>query len=279
MGKKVVEGGPVLFKEDLPIETSEIDKPLNIPNIEIANDVFTIFYKDRLFILNRSANEEYVKILNRKYGIQEIESPKQIEDKYFKNNFKEIENVQKEWINKIMPNVDLNNATNNYGQQIKKVVKDKIEELCRVAIRPPKKDIGKFISRKGETTVFSGLEGYERIIILDNKIYDMLTVAEYISNFEKSIEPEFFKSIIKQCENKTPSEICKLISNSVDKIDKKTFHVMKGKIHFDDRTFELFLDGIYFIPEFICKTSETLRNYKVLIEKMIKFEAVEKLIK
>ena len=61
--------------------------------------------------------------------------------------------------------------------------------------------------------------------------------------FDRAMESGFFEALMKLARKESPEEIMRNAAENRDKIDKRTFDVLKGRIHFDARTFELYLDG------------------------------------
>ncbi len=273
MGKRVVEGGPIRFKEDLPIATSEIPKPLALAPFTILPDRLTVWYKGRFYELGGATGKSFARVWRREYGLHEAEAAGAREARLFKSP--DVVRAQAEWLQRVLPGADL---SKRLGAQVVAVVKEKVEELCVVPGRPPQRDVGRGTTRRSaDTSVLGEMHGYERILHLDGKIYELLSLAEYLAKFEKAMEPAFFKSLLKECESATPEAVCRRMGDSLDRLEKKTYGVIKGKVHYDDRTFELRLDGVYFIPEYSCAAAEFQSVYRAMMEKRLKVDALKDL--
>ena len=273
MGKRVVEGGPIRFKEDLPIDAAEIAKPLALPPFSILPDRFTVWYKARFYELGGAAGKAFARIWRREYGLREAEAAGAREERFFKSP--DVAKAQREWLGRVLPGADL---SKRLGPQVAQVVKEKIEELCAVAGRAPQRDVGRGTTRRSaDASVLGEMHGHQRFLHVDGKIYDLLSLAEYLATFEKAFDPALFKSLQKECDAATPEDVVRTMAGSLDRMDKKTYGVIRGKVHYDDRTFELRLDGVYFIPEYLCAAAEFQKAYRVLAEKRLKVDAVKNL--
>ncbi|MEW6365336.1 MAG: hypothetical protein AB1714_11970 [Acidobacteriota bacterium] len=279
MRRKVVEGGPVIFKEDMPIDEAAVSAPLGLPAASIGRNELTLLYKGRFFVLNRKPADSFAKIWGTTYGIEEDDSPKKMEDSYRAANANEITGAQREWLAKVLPSVDLPTAMQVYGDQLKSILREKVAAVYATPSRVPGHTTGAgTIAPLCEGAVLDELEGCERMLFIDGKAYELLTLAEYLSKFVKTFDPQFWKTLSSAAKTATPEAVIRLIEGNRDKVERKTAGVLKGKIHFNERSFELFLDGVYFIPEHMGATSEIIDRYNRLLEGRMKLDAVDNLL-
>lgn len=271
MAKKVVQGGPIRFKDDLPIAAAEVVKPLALPPLELFPDQLTLWFKARFFELERRPGEDQARIWNRPYGLREAEPAAAREARWASAHRAAIEAAQRGWLERVVGGAAEAPGGAGHGAQLLHAVAEKVEELCAVALRPPRRDIGGGrITRRADVSVLAGLQGYERVLIVDGKVYELLTLAEYLDRFEKAFDPTLLAELHEDCETRTPAEVCARMALSLDRVDKKTYGVIKGKVHYDERTFQLRLDGVFLIPEYLCPLPDLLATYRALWERRLK---------
>jgi len=271
MGKRVVEGGPIRFRDDLPIAEAEIPKPLGVPAIALLPDALTVWYKGRFFELDRGKGEGRARVWDRAYSWREAEPASKREERYFSDHRRAIEKAGDEWMQRVIPGATL-------GPSVAHVLKDKVQELCAVPMRPPQRDVGRGkMARREDGSLLAELHGYERLLHVDGKVYDLLSLGEYVARFEKAMDPKFAKELQAECERASPADVVELMGGSLDRVDKKTYGVIKGKVHYDRRTLEIHLDGTYFIPEYLGAAAEYLAKVAALVDKRLKLEAIDRL--
>jgi len=277
--KRVVEGGPIRFKDDLPIAAAEIPRPLGLPPVALLPDGFIVWYKGRFFELERATGEWYARLWDRRFALREVETAGAREDRYFEEHRGAIEKAQERWLSKVLPGDDPGGAARSWGPQAAQAVRERIEELCAVPLRPPQRDVGKGrIERRSDGSVLGEMQGYERLLLVDGRAYDLLSLAEYLGRFDGAMDPKLLKELQKDSETLAPADVCERMSRNLDRMDKRTYGVIKGKVHEGRRTFELHLDGVYFIPEYLCPGAELLSKHASLVEKRIKIGAVDRLL-
>lgn len=264
VGKKVVEGFDILFKDDFSIVDSEISRKLALPKPYILNpNEMLIIYDDSLFKLsNTPSNKDYMKFYRRTYGIMPSGSIKDQETKYFADNASKIDDLKKEFIsNCVSIPPSLKNKVPDLGKQIGKEIAKKIVKEY------PKAD-------STHNSIFSQL-GCDDIILLDEKLYQLITIPSFLSKYEKSFEPKFFKDLIKSSENSTPEEVSELISKNKENVNGLALAVIRDKIWCNDKSLKIFLDGKYLIPDYKGHSDKLSDSYMLMIERQVKLDATQ----
>lgn len=277
MRKKVVQGGPVFFKDDLPMDSAAIAAPLALPPMALVEDRLTLHFKRRFFVLDRRppANH-FAKVWGQTYALVERGSPGATEAAYFRDHRAEIAATQREWLRAVLGGAEPASARATFGPQIVDVLTERIDAAYARPAGVPAKEAGAGgVLPSAEPSLYAELEGLERVLFLDGKVYDLLTIPEYLSKFEQAIDPETFRELVAGSAGRTPAEVVRLLDERPEAMKRRTLGVLRGKIHFDDRTFELFLDGVYFIPEYRDKASVVFEKHRLLLERQVKRDAAK----
>jgi len=284
---KVVAGDTMFFKDDIQIIDAELAVSLAIPSeIPIfSRDELQILYNGHIFVATKDkTNDREIKIYTQTYGLKEIESPKEQEDKYFLDYKTLIDKLKSDFIDRTVNGISIINSnskdilpiqlsselveriTNEYGSftQAKKYHS------------PPGKDV---ITKNNDGSIFNSyIHGYERVLLLDGKVYNLSTMPEYISIFQRSFEKEFYKEIQKKAYSATPEEVAKLLNNNSEKVHRKALPAVCNKIWHSNRSFKLLLDGIYWIPMYKEKVDNIIPVYEKLLERQIKIDAAKEYV-
>lgn len=278
---KVIRGGNMFFEDDIKIIDSELDTPLNLPEPPIfSRDELQILYNGHVYIATKNTSDAgKIKVYTMVFGLKETDSPKVQEDQYFSDNSPLIDKQKQDFIEKVVNGIsDLGSglAKTRGGSQISQELADRITQVYAKMIKPNKQNpSGKgLVTKLEDGSVFnSEMQGCERVLVLDKKLYDLLTIPEYISIFQNSFEPNFYKKLEKACQTLPPQEISEMISNNKDKVHRKVLPKARNKIWHSNRSGELYLDGNYWIPQFRSSNNDLVQVYKKLLEKKVKIDA------
>jgi hypothetical protein len=282
---KVVQGNGILFKEDIKIIDEELVKPLVLPQFNaLYEDKPLILYKGHAFSISNlslnsnsgscSNNESYIKIYTTSQELQEIDSVKKQEQKYLSDNSAEFEKVKKEFIERAVEGISVDNPT--YNQQISAEVLDKISkgyDFKKLALEKISKGS---LDDLTEESVLGFVLGESRLMINDKKVYNLMTIPEYIAPFEKSMEKEFYQKLQNFCEKEDPEKIFEMITSNLTKMDQKAMPIFRNPIWHSPRSFKLYLDKNYWIPYYREKFETFAEKYQKAFELAIKTYSVEK---
>jgi hypothetical protein len=278
---KVVRGGNMFFEDDIKIIDSELDIPLNLPSLPIFSlDELQVVYNGHLYVTTKEKSDVgKIKTYNLVLGLKETSSPKEQEEKYFSDNADFIERQKKDFIERVLNGIsDIGSDSGRIraDPQIGQELVERINKVYSNMIKPAKQSgAGKsLITKLEDDSVFNReMQGCERVLLLDNKVYDLMTISEYISKFENSFDVEFYKKIQKAVEKLSPKEISEMISANKENVHRKVLPMVRNKIWHSDRSGELYLDGSYWIPQFRSGNTDVLQTYQKLLEKKIKIDA------
>jgi hypothetical protein len=292
MGKTgtIVEFSDMFFEDDFKIDTSKISNTISIPvSLPVLSiDELTILYMGKIYFAYddiKPEDKNHIKIYTKTLALRDGGSTKKYEEEYFKNNAALIDKLKKDFMNKVVipdSNIPASVAA-NIAKSIGEELKRKILAHYDPIIKSLEKSLTEFPEhKKGSLTMLkddSLLNKYftlsRRSLILEDRVYTLLTFKEYLVKFEESIEPKFYESTTKLLESKnlTPEEFTKYLDDNSDNIHPKAFPRIKNKIRHSDRSSRLFLDGIYWIPEYYGNISAIVDSYKSMIEMKIKVES------
>lgn len=281
---KVVQGGDMFFKDDIKIDDTKIASKLSLPDLPIfSRDELQVIYNGRIFVATKNSTPDaQIKVYTLDFGLEETKPPKEQEEKYFSS--KPVNELKEDFIKKCIKGIsvlgdDKYPLKDALGTQIGSELIERIEKEYDSKISPanPTPPPGKsLITKLSDGSVFNSyMKDCERILIIDRKVYNLQTIPEYLSIFQQSFKPTFYQEVKKKCASATPEEIHKLLTDNSDKLHRKAFQYVRNKIWYNNRSFKLLLDGIYWIPQFRGKVDSLVSEYQTLIERQIKIDAVK----
>jgi hypothetical protein len=263
-------------KIEFPIPEIRFYKRLSIPNPKIFEmDVPLLFYHGRIFQLTENQTDEnYMKVFDSMLGFQEIGLHSTYEKEYFEDYARILDEVKKNFVKSLLAGTTKEERKSFHS--VGTCALKKIEEYYLTLITKDRRMpyVGKGRITELCDSLFSRLNGYERILMLDEKLYDLLTIPEFLKKFKNVFEPKFFIELQKMAANSDPEEVSKYITNNVDRMNEKALPLVRNKIWHSRRSCKLFFDGVYFIPEFRGSSMVLLDRYKGLFESKIKSEAI-----
>ncbi len=279
---KVIRPGGMFFEDDVKIIDAELDVPLNFPKpLPIfSRDELQILYNGHVYVASKTPSDDRrIKVYTCVFGLEETESPKTQEDQYFSANSSLLDKIKSDFVERVVNGVtDISSARvrASAGSQLGKELADRIVSIYEKMIRPDSQvSTGKgLIAKLNDGSVFNtDMKGCEQVLVLDRKLYDLVTISQYLSIFETSIAPAFYKELQKASETLTPEEISKMMTKNKDKIHRKVLPMLRNKIWHSDKSGELFLDGTYFLPQFRQGYNELVESYQKLFERKLKIDA------
>jgi len=282
---KVIRGSNMFFEDDIKIIDAELDSSLNLPALSVfSRDELQILYNGRVFIASKSPSKDRMKVYTLTFGLEETDSPKIQEDKYFSDNSAQISKIKGAFLEKVVNGIsildDKNSGKGKISPQLSEELANRIaKRYSGIAKLPSQSCAGKgLITKLNDSSVFnSEIPGYERAMILDKKIYDLITIQEYVEIFKSSVEPNFYTKLHGSCKTQAPEEISKLITDNKDKIHRKVLPQIRNKIWHSKRSSEICLDGAYWLPGYRGSLNDMNAVYQKLLEKKVKIDAARSL--
>ncbi len=266
----------MLFRDDLPIDRDEVGSPLGLPALDLAAEPFTVLYQHRLLLLRRAGADHRAWIWGHEYGLLEEGTAGQAEAAYRARHAAEIAAATAAWLGRVLPGVEPTAALQTWGEALVETLRQAIAAAYPDQSRPPRPTVGQgTVLPRADGALLEQLQGFERVLLLDGKLYDLLTVPEYLARFERDVDPGLFTRLVEKAGQATPQEVAALMTSCRDLIRPAAFHALKGKLHHDRRTFALCLDGAYLVPEHAGAASQLLGAHNRLLERSLKTEAVE----
>ncbi|MBN2051878.1 hypothetical protein JW756_00060 [Candidatus Woesearchaeota archaeon] len=115
----------------------------------------------------------------------------------------------------------------------------------------------------------------ENIMLIGEKVYDIISVHEFISYFREYMSPELYNNLQRFRPDTPPDQINRYIRENILQIEKKCRSRIRNKL----REAKLMINGSYYLPYYRRDSpefrEEIVSKYKKLIEKKIKSDAVE----
>lgn len=127
-------------------------------------------------------------------------------------------------------------------------------------------------SRLREGSIFneSLLPNY-RLLIINDKIFTLLTAAEHLQNQRDHLSTSLRRRVLNVSPTRDFSEIEELLKANKDEIEKNYRSVVINKL----RTTKIKINGLFFAPFYVGKTSELIIPYQKLIERALKEQALD----
>ena len=274
--RKVVVGDELFFKDDLKINEHEVAAPLNVPTPLpiISLDELVILYNGQVLVPRAGGTLGEIKIYTEKFGLEAYETPKQHEDAYLLSNEEQVSEEKAKFLKRAIGRTSGSGCdTSLLGEAINSLLKEMLDKSYPVpTTRAPVPGKG-LIPRLDDNSVLNTLEGVERLLVLDSKVYDLKTMPEFISKFERSFEPAFYKKAMDAGITSTPEQIYTLFTANEKKVVKEVLPMVRNKIWHSNRSFKLFMDGVYWVPEYKCQLEELSVSYQKAMERRLKEDA------
>ncbi len=274
--KKVVVGDELFFKDDLKINDYEVAAPLNVPTpLPILSlDELVILYNGQVIVPRTGGALGEIKIYTEKFGLEAYGTPKQHEDAYVSGNEKQVGEEKAKFLKRAIGRTSGSGFdTSLLGEAIRSLLKEMLDKSYAVpTTRAPVPGKG-LIPRLDDNSVLNTLEGVERLLVLDSKVYELKTLPEFISKFERSFEPAFYKRAMDAAITSTPEQMYTLFTANDKKVVKEVLPMVRNKIWHSNRSFKLFMDGVYWVPEYKCQLEELSVSYQKAMERRLKEDA------
>ena len=287
MKRKVVPGGDMRFKDDVQIIDIEIAAPLSLPEPLpiISSDELQIFYKGNIFATTANVDPAaYIKVYKRTFGLEAIETPGEQENNYFGINSESIDNLMDSFIERAVNAIYLpgNGDEGLLGPEIGAELIEKITQKYSSLIPSgsyaiPPSPSSTLVTSVNDGSVFNTYtQEHERSLLVDNKLYKLLTIPEYVALFERHFDPTFLADLHKHLPTGTPEKISEILSDNKHNVHRKVLASVRNKIWHSERSFKLFLDNTYWIPFIDGEANEFAKLYKKLLERKVKIDAAKK---
>ena len=147
-------------------------------------------------------------------------------------------------------------------------ISDRIQDLLRPAARASSNDT---FTRLNEDSALSEMLGNNNMMVINGKLYSLMTIKDFLFMFEEGVSPRFFEMAQRFYATTEPDSIVRTIENNKELIDHKYLSRIVNKI----QSSKLKVNGKYYIPFLWGKTSDLSDKYKLFLEKRMKTDAVE----
>lgn len=199
---------------------------------------FLIFYNDKVYELSNSKKSDFVKIYGKDYGLKEVNWDK-VMNEYYKDNKK----------------------------LFKKLIKEELEEI----IAESKEDA------IDQLLYSSNDKSYSDFLFVDQKIYDLTQLNEFISKFKEYFDYEFYNELENKISYISPKELSQFLMENKDLFYGKDLQKISDKIYTNERTVQMNIDGKYVIHLFNEDAGGFMEDYKNWIKLKLKVKALNKM--
>lgn len=301
MTNKVVQGADIFFKDDVKIIDSEIAAPLSLP---VPYPLFSLFseegllliYKGDIYATKKGAasgkpdklgetdkSDNLIKLYSDVYLLGKASAIRDEEEKYFSTNKSKIDKLKEDFIERSVNGIyihELKDTKSSLGPHIASGLEKKINDYYNTAGTPASAHAAgttaPALAANASDSVFGTyMPDLQKILLADSRVYNLVTLPEYISKFEQSFKPSFFADVLAMSQTATPEEVSKYLTQNADKVHRKALPLVRNKIWFNDRSVKVLLDRTYWIPQLACKADELAKKYAKCIEQKVKQDAAK----
>jgi len=276
MSGKIVNDSEMVFLDDIIFREDEIAQPFKIPEAPIfSRDELTIFYKSQIYVAQDKTAKagDTIKVYTQSYNLKKMASPKKQESAWFTEHDILIAQYQKDFVERCVDGITIGNNINGVlGHQISVELSERIEQ----SYASTDKDKIKIINAINKSSsVFNTLPESKQSLILDRKHYNLITIGEYLSGFERAFEPDFFDKMMDLSKTKSPEEIAQELNVNEDKMSPRALFFIRDTIWNGDKSFEINIEGDYLVPQHIGEVQPVIDKYSSRLREKIKHDAVK----
>ena len=276
MSGKIVNDGEMVFLEDIVIFEEEIPKPFNLPGMPVfSRDELTIFYRGQIYLAqDLTATEgDIIKIYTQSYKLEKIASPQHQESAWFAEHATIIAQLQRDFITRCVDGIDMGSSLGGVlGHQVSAELVERIEQNY---VGTDKDRIKIVQAIQEDSSLFNTLPANEHSLILDGKMYNLITIGEYLGGFEKAFEPGFFRTMVELGKTKNPEEIARELNANKDKMSPRAIFFIRDKIWNGEGSFEINIGGDYLVPQYVGEVQPVIDEYSSRLREKIKHDAAK----
>jgi hypothetical protein len=145
---------------------------------------------------------------------------------------------------------------------------DRINQLLRPTAGHSSRDK---ITKLREDTALSELLKNNNLMVINDKIYSLVTIKDFISYFREGISRPFYQQTQEIRPNVQPESVVRMLHENKRSIEHKYFSRIENKL----LSSKLKINNKYYLPILWGKTADLEDRYVKLLEKRIKIEAIE----
>lgn len=265
---KVVAGDDMFFKDDIKIVDKEIAKPFSLPPVPVFRDELQLFYHGAVYVASSQQKADAcIKVYTRLFGLEKALDIKQQEDDYLTRHAAVLAVIKADFLKRAIKGVsELDDAHPLKHGLSPQIMSELVERIQKHSARPAPSD--------GQT-LLSTVDGCDGIMTLDDKFYGLMTIPDYVATFQNGFKPSFYKEFLKRCASASPEDISRDLTENADHIHPKVLPLVRNKIWHSARSFKLFLDGTYWIPEYRGSLDTIVNAYHSILEQRVKMDAAK----
>lgn len=270
------------FLDDIKIIDTEVSAGLSLPTPQpiFSKDELMVFYKGHIFVPSKEQDPgAMIKIYTMEFGLAERDLPKKQEEEYFANHSKRIETLKENFLERAVNGLSVpeeGEAMGVLGPQIGNDLTEKITQEYSQYTQKAAHDSagGGLITKADDGSVFGKyMHECKRALALEGRLYQLATIPEYISLFQSSFQPAFFSDAMDMAKTATPKVVSEYLSANSDKVNRKALPLVRNKIWYSERSFEIRLDGRYWVPQMLTSMDSIIDKYGKLLERRLKLDA------
>jgi hypothetical protein len=272
---------------EIPEERKRLDwrfleEPLNLPlPLPLAGERLLVLVNGRALtpVAAPPGGERGVVFYRQEHALEEGESPAAAEASYREWNRQALEREQRRFLASVPTSIirepllvseaieilEHSGAADRWPEEAKALAATTADHL------PPLH--GAAPTTSAEAGLLSAqLTGYARLLRLHDKLYDLLSLREYVRIFEKAIEPGCFRRLQALPESAAPQEMLDVIAASLDQIHARARSPLRNKMECARVRF----NGITLLPLYREPASALFEGYGQLLQRHLKVEALRR---
>jgi hypothetical protein len=209
-------------------------------------------------------------LYDREHALVEADSPGKQEAAWLEGNATDLKRQRKRFFNAVPP------AILNDPLLVKQAI-DILEASTPTVAHP---DEAKAVASNGpselaplpdNSLIASRLTGWSRLLRIHQKLYDLVTLKEYMTIFEKAVEPAAFRNLQSVPDRASPDEVLAKIEASLEAIHAKARSPMRNKM----KSSRVVFNGVTLLPMYREPAQSLFEAISKLLERTLQVEALQ----
>jgi hypothetical protein len=134
----------------------------------------------------------------------------------------------------------------------------------------PQRDVADLAPRDDGSLFTRELVGHARLLRLHGKLYDLVTLHEYVRVFEKALEPELLRTLATLPATAAPAELLGLLEANLGAIHPRARSPLRNKLG----TCRALVNGVTLLPLYREEAVNLFATYRQLLERDLKLAAL-----
>ncbi len=207
-----------------------------------------------------------------RHALKELETPADQEAAYLSRHEKALSREQKRFYDSIPPSIISEPELVRDATDLVKA-----ESPCPDDEEFPQQDRAIAATARGhlapveqDALLCRYLVGHGRMLRIHHKLFELVTLREYLSIFEKAVEPDCYRRLQQVPDTASPDELLQLIEESLNDIHAKARSPMRNKLN----SCRVVFNGVTLLPIYQEQAEGLFSTYAALLARQVKLDAL-----